>query len=58
MCDALKSKHRDETATELYERTKSFCEINEIPDPAHAGGKSKQKRLDGFVIVSACGGTF
>lgn len=56
VCDALKLKPNDSTAADMYARAKALSEDNHIIiEEKLPGQRQKTKRMDDFVVESACG---
>lgn len=56
VCDSLKHKCSDPTATDLYARAKALCEINHIVvEEQLSGQRQKTKRMGDFVVETADG---
>lgn len=45
----------DTTAADLYSRTMAMCEANQIAVESSSGQRRKTKRMDEYVVESACG---
>uniref|UniRef100_A0A3B3QXG8 DUF4371 domain-containing protein n=1 Tax=Paramormyrops kingsleyae TaxID=1676925 RepID=A0A3B3QXG8_9TELE len=56
VCDALKQKCSDSTAADMYATAKALSEDNHIIiEEKLPGQRQKTKRMDDFVVESACG---
>ncbi|XP_067286712.1 zinc finger MYM-type protein 1-like [Pseudorasbora parva] len=56
VCDFLKQKRSDPTAADIYARAKTLCEVNHIVvEEQLSGQRQKKKRMDDFVVETACG---
>uniref|UniRef100_A0A673JXP1 HAT C-terminal dimerisation domain-containing protein n=1 Tax=Sinocyclocheilus rhinocerous TaxID=307959 RepID=A0A673JXP1_9TELE len=56
VCDSLKQNRSDSTAADMYARAKALCEVNHIIiEEKLSGQRQKTKRMDDFVVESACG---
>uniref|UniRef100_A0A672RED2 DUF4371 domain-containing protein n=1 Tax=Sinocyclocheilus grahami TaxID=75366 RepID=A0A672RED2_SINGR len=56
VCDSLKQKRSDSTAADMYATAKALCEVNHIIiEEKLSGQRQKTKRMDDFVVESACG---
>lgn len=56
MSDTLRQIRTDEKAAELYDKVKTFCAANQIPEPCGTSRhRQKQKRMEDYVVESSCG---